>query len=129
MTTLHATATVLTPTHVDVKTCGDRLDGRDVCLKLGDNLDLLDAPSTLWADRKGQRHILDPIYPLGDHPMGRGMPWLATRRFRILFGVAFGEGRGLALVAAAHLFYLAAQFRYGRLQLSDPSSQPSIFSF
>jgi hypothetical protein len=129
MTTLHTTATVLTPAHVDVKASRDRLDRRDVCLKLRDHLNLLDAPSTLRADFKGQRHFLDPIYPLGDHPMGRGMPWLATRRFRILFGVAFGEGCGLALGAAAHLFYLATQVPDSRLQLSDPPSQLSIFSF
>ncbi|OGG49013.1 MAG: hypothetical protein A3F84_14350 [Candidatus Handelsmanbacteria bacterium RIFCSPLOWO2_12_FULL_64_10] len=100
MTALHTTTTVLTPTHVDVKTCSDRPYGRDVCLKLGDNLDLLDIPSTLRADLKWQEHILHPIYLLGDHPMGRGMSWLATRRFRILFGIAFGKGRSLSFAAA-----------------------------
>jgi hypothetical protein len=118
---LNATPAPLTLSYVDVKAGGDRLYGRDIRLILGNDPDLLDAPSTLRTDFKRQGHIFHTIHLLWNGPKRGRMPRLTTGRLGVLFGIPFGEGRGLALVAAAYLFYLTAQFLYGHLQLCDPS--------
>lgn len=115
MPSLHATPTPLTLSHVDVKAGGDRLYGRDIRLIVGDDLDLLDVAATLRADFKGQGRVFDSIHLIWNGSKRGGMPWLTTRRLRVLLGRTFGEGRSLALAAATQFLHLTAQLLHGCL--------------
>src|SRR5262249_55584222 len=124
MPSLDPTVALPAPADVDVELAVDGL-ARDLDLELLGDVGLVEGAAAVGAG-VGQTRLVDLVNLLGAGRWAVGLgavvlAGLAPGLLRVRFGLALGEGGGLALAGAGRLVELAAEALVLGLQVVDPS--------